>query len=178
MRMNQMIRMDKKKGDTMKESKWFLISIGCLISWVIIILCVEKVITAHAQVKEYGVSQEEIAEEAYYDSLELLAICVEAEAGNQDLEGKRMVVDVILNRVDSEDWPDTIPEVIMQPYQFSSYWDGGMNSVLEPSEETFQAVQMELESRSWPGLYYFTSDGWSRYGQPWQKEGDHYFSTK
>ena len=39
----------------------------------------------------------EIEEEMYYDSLEMLAICVEAEAGNQSMEGKRLVAAVILN---------------------------------------------------------------------------------
>lgn len=121
---------------------------------------------------------EDIAEEEYYDSLELLAICVEAEAGNQDLTGKRMVADVIFNRVDDPDFPDTITEVITQKNQFSSYWDGGMDRVVEPSEETFLAVRMELEERSWPGLLYFTAGDWPAYGTPWKKIGDHYFSTK
>lgn len=131
---------------------------------------------AHAQQTEPVTYQEELEEQEYYDSLELLAICVEAEAGNQSLDGKRMVVDVILNRVDSPDWPDNITDVITQPYAFSSYRDGGMEAVWEPSEETFQAVRMELESRSWPELCYFTSDGWPEYGTPWKKVGDHYFS--
>ena len=43
-------------------------------------------------------SPEDLEEEEYFDALEELAICVEAEAGNQGLLGKRMVVDVILNR--------------------------------------------------------------------------------
>lgn len=123
---------------------------------------------------------EEIAEEDYWNSLELLAVCVEAEAGNQGLEGKRLVVDVILNRVDdkSDEWPDSITEVIMQDNHFTSYWDGGMESVIEPSEETFKAVRMELEERSYPGIYYFREGKWSDYGTPWKKVGDHYFSTK
>lgn len=128
--------------------------------------------------EEGAMSPEELAEEEYYDSLELLTVCVEAEAGNQDLTGKRMVVDVILNRVDAPEWPDTIEEVIIEPYAFSSYWDGGMDRVWAPSEETFEAVRMELEKRSWPELYYFTSSGYSRYGTSWRKVGDHYFSTR
>ena len=108
----------------------------------------------------------------------LAVLTVAAEAGNQSLTGKRMVVDVILNRVDSPDWPDTITEVITEPYAFSSYWNGAMERVWEPSEETFRAVQMELEDRTWPGLYYFTSNGFPEYGTPWKKVGGHYFSGK
>lgn len=119
-----------------------------------------------------------LEEELYCDSLELLAICVQAEAGNQPLIGRQMVVDVILNRVDDPDWPDTIEGVITQRNQFTSYWDGSMDRVREPDELTIRAVQMELNKRSYPGLYYFTAEGYSKYGTPWKKVGDHYFSTK
>ena len=122
----------------------------------------------------------EIAEEEYWDSLEMLAVCVEAEAGNQSLLGKRLVVDVILNRVDDGSglWEDTIQDVIRQPTQFTSYWDGGMESIVEPSEESFEAVRMELEERSYPGIFYFREGQWSDYGEHWKKVEDHYFSKK
>lgn len=162
----------------MKDFKWVWISYFCLVAWIVILLWIDNVLSVHAQEGNSEAPEEELEEEMYFDSLELLAVCVEAEAGNQSLDGKRMVVDVILNRVDHPDWPDSIAEVITDPYEFTTYWDGGMDSVWEPSEETFQAVQMELESRSWPGLYYFTSNGWSKYGTPWQKVGDHYFSGR
>jgi N-acetylmuramoyl-L-alanine amidase len=121
---------------------------------------------------------EALDEEMYYDSLELLAICVQAEAGNQSLLGRRMVVDVILNRVDDPDFPDTIEGVITQKNAFASYWDGGMDRVYEPDELTFQAVQMEISSRSYPGLLYFRTSRYSSYGTPWRKVGAHYFRTK
>ena len=60
-------------------------------------------------------AEDELAEELYCDSLELLAICVQAEAGNQPLIGRRMVADVILNRVDDPDWPDTIKKLKCYP---------------------------------------------------------------
>ena len=92
----------------------------------------------------HEMTEEEMQEQLYDDSLEMLAICVEAEAGNQDLMGKRLVVDVILNRVDSDKFPDDIVSVITQTNQFSSYSDGHMDGIYEPSEETFRAVRMEL----------------------------------
>ena len=119
-------------------------------------------------------------EEDFYNSLEFLGKCVEAEAGNQDLLGKRMVVDVILNRMNdsSGEWPDTIVDVITQPYQFSSYWDGSMDCVKEISEETWEAIYMELEEITYTDIYYFTSEGFHKYGTPWKKVGDHYFNKK
>ena len=119
-------------------------------------------------------TQEMIDEEMYYDSLELLAICVEAEAANQGLEGKRLVADVILNRVDSPEFPNSITEVITQPYHFTSYWDGAMARA-EPTQETFEAVRMELEHRSNTEILYFTAGEWPEYGTRWKQVGDHYF---
>nr|DAZ74097.1 MAG TPA: Cell Wall Hydrolase [Caudoviricetes sp.] len=122
----------------------------------------------------------DIEEEEYWDSLELLAICVEAEAGNQGLQGKRLVADVILNRAEdtSGQWPDTISGAISQKNQFTSYWDGNMAGIWEPSEETYQAIRMEVEQRGYPGIYYFREGQWPGCGTPWKKTGDHYFSTK
>lgn len=121
--------------------------------------------------------KEQIEEEGYFDDLELMAACVEAEAGNQSFDGKRMVADVILNRVEDPDWPNTIEGVITQKYQFSTYWNGAMDNV-SISEETFEACRMELIERGWPGIYYFTAGGYGKYGTPWRKVGDHYFCTK
>lgn len=122
----------------------------------------------------------DLEEEAYWDGIELLAVCVEAEAGNQGLAGKRLVAAVILNRAEdkSGQWPNTVTGVITQEGQFASYWDGGMAKVWEPSEETFEAVRLELMERSYPGIYYFREGDWPDYGTPWEKVGDHYFSTQ
>lgn len=114
---------------------------------------------------------------AYAEQIEVLARCVEAEAGNQTLDVKRAVVAVIMNRVDDEDWPDSISEVISDPYEFATYWNGRMNEVT-PSEDTYEAIQMEMETRSYPGLYYFDMDKYLLYGTPYKKMGDLYFSTK
>ncbi|MBQ9990578.1 MAG: cell wall hydrolase [Lachnospiraceae bacterium] len=116
-------------------------------------------------------------EDMYYQTMDMLARCVEAEAGNQGLEGKRLVVDVILNRTKDPDFPDTIQEVITQPYHFSVYWNGAMDRA-EVSEETWQAIRMELNEISYPGVLYFTNEDYLEYGTPWKQVGDHYFNTK
>ena len=127
--------------------------------------------------ESYEMTEEELAEEAYYDSLELLALCVEAEAGNQGLVGKKYVCDVILNRVDDADYPDNITDVILQQNQFSVVLDGRIWEV-EPTEETFQAAREELESRTNYDVLFFSCEGYSQYGTDWKKIGDHYFSIK
>lgn len=124
----------------------------------------------------YEAQPDDLESEYYYDSLELLALCVEAEAGNHGLYGKKLVVDVVLNRVDSPDYPDNIPDVVMQRNQFSVVLDGRI-WMGEPSEETFEAIREELEQRTNTEIIFFTSEGYSLYGEPWGKIGDHYFST-
>ena len=117
------------------------------------------------------------------DELTLFAKCVEAEASGEGLEGKRLVADVILNRVASPLFPGkTITDVILQHNAATNVWQFSVagNGMLEraaPSEETWQAIQMEMQDISCPGILYFTSEGYSPYGTPWQKVGNHYFST-
>lgn len=141
----------------------------------------EQAEQAQPEADPYEMTQEELEEELFYDSLELLACCVEAEAGNQDLYGKRLVVDVVLNRVDSPDFPDTIEEVILQRgsngvYQFSVVGNGRIYQ-MEPAEETYEAIRLELESRTNTEILFFTAEGYIPYGKPWAKVWDHYFST-
>ena len=57
------------------------------------------------------------------DDIELLALVTMAEAEGESEEGKRMVIDTILNRVDSERFDNTISEVIYAPNQFTSIWN-------------------------------------------------------
>ncbi len=58
--------------------------------------------------------QDDIRNEIFYGELEEVALLVQAEAGNQDELGKRYVADVIWNRVDTDEFPDAVREVIYQ----------------------------------------------------------------
>ena len=136
-------------------------------------LCTNPTV-AENDVDVVEVSEIDLENEEFCDSLEILALCVEAEAGNQDLKGKRLVADVILNRVDSDRFPDTIEGVISQKYHFTTFWDGTMSRIV-PSDETFEAVQMELEQRTDSKILFFTSGDYNTFCVPAYKHGDHYF---
>jgi len=112
--------------------------------------------------------------------VELLMYCVEAEAGNQSLYGRKLVADVVLNRVDDDDFPNTISEVIKQKYQFTTYWNGAIESkrISGVSGDTIDAVTSELINRTNSDVMYFTAGGYGNYGTPWAQVGDHYFSNK
>lgn len=144
------------------------------VSFLISILAMSTSITANAAVLE---TNEEIAEEIYQGELQLLACVVQAEAGNQDMMGKRLVVDAILNRVDSPEYPDTISDVVYQSFQFSCVKDGNLDKAFwSVTDECFEAVTMEIEQRTDSSVLYFTAGGYGQYGTPAYKYGDHYFS--
>lgn len=107
--------------------------------------------------------------------LEILAQLVQAEAGNQNIKGKRLVVDVVLNRVDSEDFPDTIEEVIFQYGQFAVIEDGAFDRVSNKvADESYDAVRLECWKRTNNDILYF-SRGKSEYASNHFKHQDHWF---
>lgn len=114
----------------------------------------------------------DIEEEMFYDELELIALIVSAEAENQSFYGKQLVADVILNRVDSDKFPNTITEVIEAPGQFTTYQNGRYARV-DPSPETYLAVSSQVfgERENKEVLYFRSVGNWN-----WEfKEGDHFF---
>ncbi|WP_276929760.1 cell wall hydrolase [Herbinix luporum] len=65
------------------------------------------------------------------DELKLLACLVHSEAGNQSYEGKLAVANVVLNRVKSSKYPNTIEKVIYQSGQFTVATNGSLAKQLE-----------------------------------------------
>lgn len=129
---------------------------GIIIGLVINIFIVVKVFAA-------PVTEEEV---------EMMAKIVELESGNQCLEGRRAVCAVILNRYDSEEFPNTISEVISEPGQFQTYKH---IEETDPSWKSDLAVKMELESRSNSEVVFFRTEHYGM-GAPAMKIQDHYFS--
>ena len=92
----------------------------------------------------------------------LLLRIVEAEAGGEDTTGKMLVANVIMNRVKSGRFPDTITEVVYQKNsngkaQFSPTVDGRLDSVTV-SQATVDAVERVLSGEdSSNGALYFRS---------------------
>lgn len=85
----------------------------------------------------------------------LLARIAMAEAEGEDLEGKMLIINVVLNRVDSNSFPNSIKDVIFQKNQFSPIHDGRWDRV-EPNDECYKAVDMvENGSDESMGALYF-----------------------
>lgn len=104
------------------------------------------------------------------DGERLLKIAM-AEAEGESVEGKALVMLVVLNRVWSSDFPETIEEVIFQPTQFSTVEEGGRYYTTEPNEECYEAL--ELVMSGWDescGALYFESCA----GSSWHSENLEY----
>ena len=104
---------------------------------------------------------------------ELLAALIFCEAGNQPYEGQVAVGAVVMNRVRSGSYPNSIREVIYQSGQFTPAMTGWLDSVLSSGEYTDsarQAAQDALAGSNPVGdCLYFSTGG---YGM---QIGDHYF---
>ncbi|MGN0354185.1 MAG: cell wall hydrolase [Muricoprocola sp.] len=100
---------------------------------------------------------------------------VEAEATGEDLEGKMLIANVILNRVADERFPDTIEEVVWQEVdgcvQFQPTYDGRFYTV-EISDDTIEAVDRVLagEDQSQGALYFMARMSSEEYNVNWFDE--------
>lgn len=117
-------------------------------------------VSSPQRVIDYGtITRELLSYDISQEEYEMLLKIVEAEAGGEDTEGKILVANVVLNRVESEKFPDTIEEVIFQKNgkvtQFSPIADGRYYTV-EVSEDTIEAVNRALsgEDLSQGALYF------------------------
>lgn len=89
------------------------------------------------------------------DDLALLAKLVQVEAGNEPYEGKLAVASVVMNRVNSDDFPDTVKDVIYAPNQFPPATNGKLDRA-EASEDSRKAAEAALRGENnVPGAVYF-----------------------
>lgn len=77
--------------------------------------------------------------EVTYEEAQMLMKVAQAEAGNQGIKGMAYVMRVVLNRVKSDDFPNTVKEVIEQPYQFESFSNGAYQDA-EPTADCHLAL--------------------------------------
>jgi len=142
------------------------------------------------------------------DDIVRLGKLVEGEAGNQGDEGRRAVVAVVMNRVRSPHFPNTIKEVIEQKGQFNAVDDRGggkvdempvassgtRNAVLQllaspqdqnPVGDALYYQNPEISDLIFPSVgknYDGTRKNFTRNNEPFdpdvKKVGDHVFTTR
>ena len=116
-------------------------------------------------------AEAEAAQQA--EEKELLASLIFCEAGNQPYEGQVAVGAVVMNRIKSSSYPDTMEEVIYQSGQFSPAMSGWLDRVRANqgyTEAAMQAAEDALAGSNPIGdCLYFSVGG---YGT---RIGDHLF---
>ena len=107
-----------------------------------------------------GSTTQKPAAPAETTDLVLFAAILECEAGSSGYDGLLAVATVIMNRVESPRYPNTLKGVIYQSGQFSPTWNGSLNRVLErgPSSLCYQVARDALNGKrlsSVSGCYQF-----------------------
>lgn len=128
---------------------------------------------AEAEAAEAAAAAQAEAEAAQQAEKELLASLIFCEAGNQPYEGQVAVGAVVMNRINSSSYPDTMEEVIYQSGQFSPAMSGWLDRVRANqgyTEAAMQAAEDALAGSNPIGdCLYFSVGG---YGT---RIGDHLF---
>lgn len=97
--------------------------------------------------------------------LKLMAAIIQAEAGGEPYEGKLAVGSVVMNRVMSSSFPNSLSEVIYQKNQFQPVRDGHLALILErgPNDTCIQAARQVLGGYRSGNWLFFMTKYWADY---------------
>lgn len=120
---------------------------------------------AEVKAKEKKAEKKEEKKKKYSEAdLRLLSAIIYCEAGSESYKGKVAVGIVIMNRVKSGSFPDTVKGVVYQSYQFSPVRNGSLDRALDQydkgrftSEDEKECIQAAKEVLS--GKTTITLDG-------------------
>lgn len=111
---------------------------------------------------------------------DLLARLVEAEAKGEPYAGKVAVATVVLNRVDSHLFPNSIKEVIYQKDQFTPVKNGEINKPASYASKKAVEEALAFRGHGRGSLYFYnpqkTSNTWLRAKQVTVVIGNHVFA--
>lgn len=175
----------------LKDPGFILVALGFIMAWVGFTYSDKSVKAGENRTTEYmvvrtnetmttkGTEVTDISNTDYItmDDAVLIAKLVLAEAEGEPEMGKRLVIDTVLNRLDSSDFPNTVYDVIYQPYHYDPAWDGRIDQFSD-LDDAFKLVVDEIHNRTNSEVLYFRTDKFHEFGTPMEQVGNHYFSTK
>lgn len=143
--------------------------LSCKIHYIKEIVEVEEVVNPYTELIENLTEEEKT----------LIYKITFAEAGNQKEEGQRAVIEVILNRVLSDNFPNTVEEVLSQKSQFTTWKN--RNNVKQVDQNRIIPI-LELVAMEEPVLpsteYLFFARGkQTKYATDFIKIQDHWFGA-
>lgn len=119
------------------------------------LIYIGKQLLLHKKNQSLELNKENFSEK----ELDLLARVVRAEAQTEPFEGKVAVADVVLNRVESPEFPNTVREVIYEPGQFQPIDNGQIDQPAdEESVEAVNAALSDMRNISDDSLFFYNPD--------------------
>ena len=116
------------------------------------------------------------------NEFKMLSSVAEAESdrkkSKESLENRTLIAIVILNRVDSKKFPNTITKVLRQSGQFAVVTSGAYKRVGRTKlsdRAVIEAVRRKSQNEA-PNILYFNCRGFFRGHKRYKKVGDNYFS--
>lgn len=126
----------------------------------------ETAAAGYREIKDIEETRKKLKSELFFEGedYQTLLRIVEAEAGICDSKGKILVANVVMNRVRSSEFPNTVREVVYQPSQFSPVSNGTINTC-KVTSQTVECVKRALSGEDYSqGALYFMNRGASRSG--------------
>lgn len=93
-----------------------------------------------------------VASADFKEDLYVLSHVINGEAQGYSNELKFGVGSVVLNRVNDDRFPNTIPEVVFQPGQYACTWDGNYDRPVEDSSAIVALILLIFGSRYPPDI--------------------------
>ncbi|MCI8636962.1 MAG: spore cortex-lytic enzyme SleB [Clostridia bacterium] len=147
--LNKICKIIKRKGDFLKK---IIKIIGIIL---ILLLIIISIIFIENDIKKENISY---AASSYGTSdIQLMARAINGEARGEPYEGQVAVGAVILNRVKSSKFPNTISGVIYQSGAFTAVSDGQINSPISEGSTVYKAARDAMNGWDPTGgcIYYF-----------------------
>ncbi len=121
---------------------------------IILFICILLFIFIKA---DLGRKQTSLAASSNTSDVQLMARAINGEARGEPYEGQVAVGAVILNRVKSSQFPNTISGVIYQSGAFTAVADGQINKPIEEGATVYKAAQDAINGWDPTGgcIYYF-----------------------
>lgn len=94
---------------------------------------------------------------------------VQHECPHESELGQRLVIDTIMNRVESEAFPNTVRDVLNQPGQYC-------NPSKYPPNYIYTLIAQEAYNRTNNQVLWYRTKDYHKYGTPIIQEGSHFFS--
>ena len=109
------------------------------------------------------------------EDIKLIALITMAEAEGCSEYAQRLVIDTILNRVESSAWPNTAKGVIYQKGQFDPIWNGRINRCYV-QDRLARLVKDEIICRTNREVIFFRSGHYFDWAKPITNDSNVYFS--